>query len=160
MSIPPGHPPLTQEAPYPEALDELVSQLRYRQGWTITLDDRDRGQGSVGLTLCVLIDTEDSYHPDRRRQVMHYFIVPAAAYDRQSWQRWLFEQCRLVDTHEACELFRLVTKGEFVKRDGTTSDEYIDRPYAPNHGPGRDPYVVFDYATDEQRRTSFRGEVT
>lgn len=143
MSIPPGHPPLTQEAPYPEALDDLVAQVRYKDGWTFTLDQSDRGQGSVGLTLCILINTPDAYHPERRRQVMHYFIVPAAAYDTQSWRRWLFDRVLDVETHEACEFFQL-------------DDE---RPYAPNHGPGRDPYIIFEYATETDRRTSFRGDV-
>lgn len=33
------------------------------------------------------------------------------------------------------------------------------RPFAPLHGPGCDPYVVHEYATDEQRRTRFTGDV-
>lgn len=150
---------MSQSAPFPEILAQLVGRVRYREGWTFTLEHRDRGQGSVGLTLCILINTVDSYHPGQRRQVMHYFIVPAAAFDLQSWRRWLFDRCQDVDTHEACELFQLVLEGDFVKRDGSISTEHVERPYAPNHGPGRDPYVIFEYATDEQRRTSFRGEV-
>lgn len=69
--------------------------------------------------------------------------MPPASYNRQSWRRWLFEQVLLVERHEACEFF--VVDGE--------------RPYAPRHGPGNDPYVVVEYAKDEDRRTSFRGEV-
>jgi hypothetical protein len=150
---------LTQTAPFPVALAELVSELRYKTGWTFTLEHLDRGQGSVGLTLCILIYTPDAYHPEEFRLVMHYFIVPAAAYDRQSWQRWLLDRVLDVETHEACEFFQLVKTGDFVLKDGSRSDEHVKRPYAPNHGPGRDPYVIFDYASDEQRRTSFRGEV-
>jgi hypothetical protein len=134
---------MSQEAPYPVPLAELVSRVGYKQGWTFTLAHTDRGQGSVGLTLRILIRTPDSYHPEDIRGVMHYFIVPAAAYDEQSWRRWLFDRVLDVETHEACEFFQI---------DGT-------RPYAPNHGPGRDPYVIFEYATDEHRRTSFRGEL-
>ena len=48
-----------------------------------------------------------------------------------------------VERHEACEFFQI---------DG-------ERPYAPHHGPGNDPYIVFDHGTDEDVRTSFRGEV-
>jgi hypothetical protein len=32
-----------------------------------------------------------------------------------------------------------------------------DRPFAPNHGPGFDPYRIVEYETDAARRTSFRG---
>lgn len=134
---------MRQQAPYPQALCELVECLVYKSGWRFTLEGTDRGQGSTGLTLCILIHTPDSYHPEKHREVMHFFIVPAAAYDRQSWQRWLLEQILLVERHEACEFFQVD----------------CERPYAPNHGPGRDPYIVFEYANDEDRRTSFKGEV-
>ena len=33
------------------------------------------------------------------------------------------------------------------------------RPYAPCHGPGDDPYIIHEYAIDQQRRTNFRGTV-
>ncbi len=69
-------------------------------------------------------------------------LVPPAAFDRRSWQRWLLDQILLIERHEACEFFRV---------DG-------DRAYAPHHGPGNDPYIVFDHGTDEDVRTSFRGE--
>jgi len=134
---------LSQTSAYPDLLAEMVSRLRYKAEWKFTLETLDRGQGSHGLTLCILINTPDSYHPETRRSVVHYFIVPAAAYDEQSWRRWLFDRVLDVETHEACEFFQI-------------ADEH---PYAPNHGPGRDPYVIFEYATDEHRRTSFRGEV-
>jgi hypothetical protein len=47
----------------------------------------------------------------------------------------------LVDLHERMEDF--VVGGE--------------RPYAPKHGPGRNPYVVHEVSTEEARGTSFRG---
>jgi hypothetical protein len=132
-----------QVAPTPDSLFELVTGLAYKAGWEVTLEEVDRGQGSRGLTLCILILTPDSYHPETSRRVMHYMPVPPAAYDRRSWQRWLFDQLLLVERHEACEFFVV---------DGA-------RPYAPHHGPGNDPYIVFDHGTDEDVRTSYRGEV-
>ncbi len=51
---------LTQTSDYPEILGELVFYLSYKPGWKFTLQHRDRGQGSVGLTLCILITTPDS----------------------------------------------------------------------------------------------------
>lgn len=134
---------MTQQAPYPHELADLVKKVSYRPGWRCWLHDIDRGQESVGLTLTILVETVNSYPPHNPLRVQHLFIVPAASYDRQSWQRWLLEQFLLVERHEACEFFTI---------DG-------EKPYAPHHGPGEDPYIIFDHGTDEQRRTSFRGEV-
>lgn len=132
-----------QTAPFPTDLGGLVQSLTYKAGWSFRLEDIDRGQGSAGLTFIAQVVCPDSYHPDLRRAVAHYFIVPAAAYDERSWRRWLFDRIRDIETHEAMEFFQI---------DG-------ERPYAPNHGPGRDPYTVHEIGTDADRRTSFRGEV-
>lgn len=134
---------MTQKAPFPVLLADLVDNLAYKPGFRITLEDIDRGQGSTGLTLLVYITTADSYDHGKTRSVVHYFIVPAAAYDERSWRRWLFEQILLVETHEAMEFFTI---------DG-------DKPYAPSHGPGNDPYMVREVGTETDQRTSFRGEV-
>lgn len=134
---------MEQTAPYPEVLEELVGQLEYRPGWRFSLEAIDRGQGSSGLTLAVWGRYPNSYRPEEIISVVHYFPVPPAAYDRGSWQRWIFERLLEVERHEAMEFFAVAGV----------------RPYAPNHGPGHDPYVTRELATDEDRRTSFRGEV-
>lgn len=134
---------MTQVAPFPEELWELVKAVSYKSGWQFGLGHRDRGQGSAGLTLTITVFGPDTYHPKITRGVNHFFIVPAASYNKQNWQRWLFDRVRDVETHEACEWFQI--NGE--------------RPYAPNHGPGHDPYFIRELATDEERRTSFRGTV-
>jgi hypothetical protein len=130
---------MRQEAPYPVALADLVDRLDYK-GWQVYLGLHDRGQGSKGLTLVITREGPDTYHPDRVIAVNHYMPVPPAAFNAGSWQRWLFEQFLLVETHEAAEFFMI--GGE--------------RPYQPNHGNGEDPYVIHDPTTDEARRTSFR----
>lgn len=134
-----------QQAPYPSELADLVAKLAYRPGWQFWLEHIDRGQGSEGLTFKVLTLGYNSYHPDLGEQyrVWHYMPVPPAAFDRRSWQRWLLDQLLLIERHEACEFFQV---------DG-------ERPYAPHHGPGNDPYIIFDHGTDEDARTSFRGEI-
>ena len=134
-----------QEAPYPDALKDLIDALEYRPGWTFSLDTIDRGQGSMGLTLIITTKGYDSYHPEdgERYRVRHYMIVPAASYNRASWQRWLLDQCLLVERHEACEFFKI---------DGK-------RPYAPHHGPGNDPYIIFTHGSDVDKRTMYTGEV-
>lgn len=149
-----------QSAPFPEALAELVEKCAYRPGWTIRLEDMARDlvdpaawarridrtdELAGGLTLIITTCGYDSYHPDRGEnyRVNHYFVVPAATYDERSWRRWLFEQFLLVERHEAMEFFAI---------DGA-------RPYAPHHGPGNDPYIIFEHGSDLDVRTRFTGEV-
>ena len=123
-----------QEAPYPEALKELLAAIKYKEGWEFSLDeDYKRGQGCTGLTLNILINCPDSYS-DKRFRVLHLMPVPAAAYNKQSWRRWLFEQILLVERHEAAEFFEI---------DGK-------KPFAPHHLAGNDPYTIFEPGTDEQ----------
>jgi hypothetical protein len=133
---------MRQIAPDPVLLTSLVERLTYKEGWSFTLKDIDRGQGSEGLTLIIYIRCQDSYHPEQMMGVNHYKIVPAAAYDERAWTRWLLEQILSVEQHEACE---------FLQIDG-------HRPYAPNHAPGRDPYTIMDQGSKEDAQTTFRGE--
>jgi hypothetical protein len=141
---------MRQYAPYPVELAALVDQLDYRQhmGWTVQLRDVERDSEAHtgragGLTLIVTRCGPDTYHHDRTIRVAHYFAVPAATYNRQSWQRWLFDRLGDVDTHERME--------DFVV-DG-------DRPYAPNHGPGHDPYTVRELSSELDRRTAYTGKI-
>lgn len=138
-----GQRSMCQEAPYPEALASLVDALAYKDGWKFWLQDLDRGQGSKGLTLVIQRYGPDTYHPDQMMRVNHFMPVPPAAFNRRSWRRWLFDQFLLVEQHEAAEFFQV--GGE--------------RPYAPLHGPGNSPYLIAELADDEDRRTSFRGEL-
>ena len=155
---------MSQHAPYPHELAEFVTQLSYREpeGWKIWLEDLlERDPGSKGLTLVVQRCGPDSYKPDRILRVNHYFPVPPATYDRRSWQWWLFEMIGKVELHERMENFIIVHKvpGGYVTATGEHVDERRERPYAPAHGPGNDPYLVLDYGTEIDRRTSFRGEL-
>ena len=143
---------MQQTAPYPDTLADLVGRLSYREseGWRVWLDDdlqrdkpgRHAGE-SRGMTLVVQRCGPDSYNPDSTIAVNHYFPVPPATYNARSWQWWLFEQIGLVELHERMEMFLI---------DGKPA-------YPPAHGPGNSPYLVLAYGTDEDRRTSFRGEL-
>lgn len=172
---------MQQLAPFPEILAALVERMAYRPGWEFSLEDIDRGQGSEGLTFIVTSLGYNSYHPDRGEtyRVHHYFPVPPAAYDARSWRRWLFERLLEVERHECAEFFQLTATcadchGEGSMRGrraphgamyncetcgGTGLASRTERPYAPHHGPGNDPYIIFEHGTDEDVRTSFRGEV-
>lgn len=141
----------TQRAPYPTALAEACADLAYKPGWDFSLLDIDRDYSDAerlvptagGLTFVILVPCHDSYHPDRYRPVSHYHPVPAATYNRAAWERWLLDRILETECHEACEYLRFGTEER--------------RPFAPTHGPGDNPYVVHEYASDQQRRTSYRG---
>lgn len=155
---------MRQIASRPGPLYSLVSRLQYRPGWEFSLLDLDRGQGSEGLTLVITTQGYNSYHTARGEtyQVNHYMPVPPAAYDERSWQRLLFEQLLLVERHECMEFFafRVVPAGhpsEFTSLEDEQCG--LIRPYAPNHGPGNDPYTVRELTTETEQRTSFRGGV-
>lgn len=129
-----------QEAPYPVDLEELVTSASYRPGWTFWLGNLSRGQECIGLTLVITARTVDSLNPKNPIAVQHLFPVPAAAYNRASWQRWLLDRVLDVEQHEACEFFRI---------DG-------ERVFAPHHSEGEDPYTVWmigDAATAKKRAT-------
>lgn len=140
---------MRQVAPRPDVLYNLVERLVYRPGWRFSLTDIDRGQGSEGLTLIITTHGYNAYYVDHGEsyRVNHYMPVPPASYDVRSWQRWLFDQCTLVERHEAMEFFALM------------SDDTLVRPYAPSHGPGNDPYLVREVGSNLDQQTSCRGEV-
>lgn len=143
---------MRQVAPYPAELADLVSKTALWPGWHVWIDDdmvRDpaetHGAEGRGASLVIQTKTWNTYHFDAGQdyRVRHIFIIPAATYNRRSWQRWLFDRFADVQLHEAMEAF--VVDGE--------------RPFAPHHGPGENPYVVMEHGTDLDVRTSFRGEV-
>lgn len=150
---------MRQEAPYPKVLADLVSKLRYKAGWRFWLADLDRGQGSKGLTLVINIHEPDAYHPERNIAVNHYMIVPAASYDERSWRRWLFDQIGLVDDHERMENFCFPVPPRYDTAIHSHLAQPDDRPYAPSHGFGQNPYLVREIGTEEDQRTSFRNEL-
>jgi hypothetical protein len=133
---------MTQVAPFPTVLAEIVDAMSYREGYKFVLDHIDRGQGSEGLTFMVMSDGVDTYDPaNKHMRVWHYFPVPAAAYNRQSWLRWVLDRLIELEVHEACEFFKV---------DGKL-------PFAPNHSPGWDPYAVRELNRVEDAETDFRG---
>lgn len=124
-----------QESPWPTELEWIIDNFKHRPGWRFNLRYIDRGQGSKGLTLIITTLTTDSYDEYDgteetlipRYRVNHYFPVPPAAYNRNSWMLWLLECLDKVDAHETREFF--IVDGE--------------RPFAPHHSEGEDPYATF-----------------
>jgi hypothetical protein len=91
--------------------------------------------------------------------VNHYFPVPAATYNLESWRRWLLDRLGDVDTHERMEDFAFVAERYWITAPGEDppSGEELERPYAPVHKPGWDPYMITVLSTAEDRDTDFRG---
>jgi hypothetical protein len=110
-------------------LQQLVGEVRYKDGWTFELwDGERRGEhyiGSEGLTLSVRAQVENSVSGDTVG-VHHIMPVPPATWDRRTWERWVLDQILLVERHEAMEFYRV---GERT-------------PFFPAHGAGADPYEI------------------
>jgi hypothetical protein len=137
---------MTQRAPYPLALVSLVARLTYKPNWTFELKHKWRDTKCEGLTLDITVREADSYGRftgPGTLDFLHVIEVPAASYDYRAWQRWLFDRIVEVETHEAMEWFKI---------DGR-------RPYAPHHGPGRNPYVIHEIGTTDEASTSSTGVV-
>lgn len=150
---------MRQEAPYPAELDSLVGSLTYKDGWSFLLRELDRGQGSKGLTLVITVTTVNSYPPHEPLRVAHYMPVPPAAYDARSWRRWLFDQILLVERHEAAEFYRFPVPPKYDAAANVHLAQPDERPYAPSHGFGQDPYLIREIGTEEDQRMSFRNEL-
>jgi hypothetical protein len=128
---------MTMTAPWPEELEDLVGRARAFTGWSFHLEDGAHDDGQVtGLRLLIVVRHYDSYHPERRRSTGFVYPVPAAVYDRASWQRWLFDRCMDLWRHETGEALAFAYRRE---RHGGGQVEVLERPFAPFHGPGRDP---------------------
>lgn len=123
-----------------DVLRALVDRVTCKPGWTFDFTDDDEG-----FRLVIWVPCEDSRSPTRRPMaISHYFPVPTATYNERSWRRWVFECCRKLEDHELMEFFLV---------DG-------ERPFAPLHYPGADPYTIHEIATDEEARTDQQGRVT
>lgn len=108
-----------------DTLRKIVGEAAYKPGWIMYIEDED---GDLRL---VLVDTKcmDAYNSTERKPLAHYHPVPPAFYTEASWKRWIFEQCRRTENHEI---------GEWLRWGN-------DRPFAPLHGPGEDPYTVHEF---------------
>jgi hypothetical protein len=119
-----------------DILRELVSKVKCKPGWTFRMVDEDGA-----LRMVIRIDCVDAFDSEKGMLLDHYFPVPTTTYNEKSWRRWIFECCRGVENHEL---------GEFFVIDG-------ERPFAPMHGPGENPYVVSEVRSETEARTTQDG---
>lgn len=128
------------------ALEQVVSEVVYKDGWSIRLDYIERPTeqfaGSKGLTLRIGAAVPDSVRPGQTVQVEHWMSVPPTSWSHDTWVRWVLDQLILVETHEAMEFYAVNGK----------------KPYFPAHGPGRDPYAIELTDAEIERRRAARLE--
>jgi hypothetical protein len=129
-------------APWPHDLEDLCKRARC-WNWKFSLSTNDSHDGGLvtGTRLVIHTYGEDAYHPGRPRPVQFHFPIPACTFDRASWTRWLLDRIKDVQAHETGEALHFVyqrenTDGEMV--------EVAERPFAPLHGPGRDPHRFYE----------------
>jgi hypothetical protein len=122
-----------------DILAALVSKATCKPGWKFDLVREADG----AVRLAITVPGPDSYDPEYKLTVRHFFPVPDATYNEKTWRRWIFERCRGVENHEL---------GEWFKIDG-------HRPFAPLHGPGEDPYTVHEFRDEIDARTVQNGSV-
>jgi hypothetical protein len=116
-----------------DTLVDVVGRITYKPGWKILLADivrvHEHLAGGSGLTLIIENDSvPDSTDPSKQVGLTHFFVVPPASYDAETWERWVLDCIIQVESHEAMEFFKV---------DGWA-------PYFPPHGPanGRSPYTI------------------
>lgn len=139
-----------QWAPYPRELLDIIACATWppdiRRAYLADME-RDpaetHGGSAGGLTLVFNVIGPNPYKPGDTQSTAFYYPVPAATWNRGAWLLWVFECLEDTYRHELMEWF--VVDGE--------------RPFAPLHGPGDNPYRLHVNSTSLQRRTSFRGEV-
>lgn len=122
---------MLQVAPWPDELEQAVKELRYLPRWRFWLTEESRGQDCNGLTLNIIPDKLDSYHQERYANTRFLYPVPAAAFNRDSWEEWLWARIEETEAHERAEWFK------FVDKDGNER-----RPFKPIHADGWDPGFI------------------
>lgn len=141
---------MIQTAPWPVDLEQAVAELRMTglyTGWVVWLSEKDRGQGCSGLTLGIVPNAPDSYHPESHARTTFLYPVPAAAYNRESWEEWIWAMIGETESHERSEAF-------VFEEDGKQR-----RPFKPAHPDGWNPGVVRTVVSDTVTNTPNAGRL-
>lgn len=155
-----------QTFPDPVDLRAAVDELCYSEPiWAITLTDEDRGQDCVGLTLSIYPDKRDSYHPDRHVHTVFTYPVPAAHFNRESWEEWLWDCITDCEGHERAEGFKFRTTlsdAECLRLHGQGCmghEPTYRRPFKPAHADGWNPGTVRTVVSDTVTNTPNAGRL-
>lgn len=125
-----------------DVLAALLPRIKCKPGWSFRLR---MSNDDIYPKLVITVPGYDSSRPDDKipMTVAHFYPVPEATYNEKTWRRWVFERCRGVENHELGEWFR----------DGA------ERPFAPLHGPGEDPYTVHEFRPEADALTTQDGSM-
>lgn len=139
---------MVQTAPWPIELQNAVDDLLYLGGWRFWLSEEDRGQGCSGLTFNIIPEVRDTYHPEKHANTRFLYPVPAAAFNRESWEEWIWDRICETEDHERSEAFR------FDNHDGTER-----RPFKPAHSDGWNPGTVRAVVSESVANTPNAGRL-
>lgn len=155
-----------------DILAKVVERVQCKPGWSFCLVDEDGAlrlvitvpgynsagaattdrllwlveriyRGSDPASTLAVEEIRNAKIEHDRFTVRHFRPVPTATFNEKTWRRWLFEQCLAVENHELGEWFR----------DGA------ERPFAPLHGPGEDPYTVHEFRPEADALTTQDGSL-
>lgn len=132
-----------------DLLEEVVKHVSYKPGWWFSLEYRARNgehlAGGGGLTLTVGADLPDSTNNGATSTgVGHFFAVPPAAYNQETWERWVLDCILQVELHEALEWFHIDDQVPFFPAhgDGNGNSPYaINRRHPDDNLPGAPLYT-------------------
>lgn len=127
------------DTPTYDLLARIVNETKCKPGWDFEVVDN----GGGALVLHITIDGVNNYDHSQRFVVTHCHPVPAASYNDATWKRWILEQCIRTMNHELGESLRFGPNEE--------------RPFAPMHGPGEDPYTIHEYRPEVDFLKTQRG---
>lgn len=101
---------------YPMVLQSVIDVVKYKPGWSFNV----MGFAGSARGLNVRIETINSITGEQAI-LGHQFSIPRNAHlwTREQCEEWVLRRILDVETHEACEFFRIEDQ----------------RPYFPGHGP-------------------------
>jgi hypothetical protein len=107
-----------------ERLKAVVASCTYKPGWSIYLDERERGGehygAGYGWTLSISFTVQNSVEPGQITS-LHYFPVPPATWDTETWERWVLDCVIDCERHEAMEFIRFGDRAPFFPTHGQNS---------------------------------------
>lgn len=123
-----------------DLLAKIVAETKGPPNWSFRLIDQE-GAKRLVIRICGY----DNYAPEETWEVDHYHPCPVAVYNEASWRRWIFDQALRTMNHELGEQIRFGPREE--------------RPFAPLHGPGEDPYTVHEFRPERDALTTQDGSL-
>jgi hypothetical protein len=107
-----------------ERLKNVVASCTYKPGWILELDERERGGehygAGYGWTLSISFTVQNSVAAGQITS-LHYFPVPPATWNTETWERWVLDCIIECERHEAMEFIRFGDRAPFFPTHGQNS---------------------------------------